>query len=218
MGTCKKPGYYWKRPCSERTLISLKSTQFNGNMIKVNDKDGSPVLIGVVAVYHVGDTVKATYGINDSGDTFIRAQTESAIRFIANKFRYDSVEENEPTLKSGSEEINELLKLELQRRTRMAGIEIEDARITEISYGTEIASLMLQKQAADAIINSKAKIAKGAVDIIDNSIRELEQRNVCRFKDEEKCKLVGSMMIVLNMDKGGNAIIKTSWNINGTFI
>ena len=92
----------------------------------------------------------------------------------------------------------------------MAGIEIEDARITEISYGTEIASLMLQKQAADAIINSKAKIAKGAVDIIDNSIRELEQRNVCRFKDEEKCKLVGSMMIVLNMDKGGNAIIKTS--------
>ena len=218
MGTCKKPGYYWKRPCSERTLISLKSTQFNGNMIKVNDKDGSPVLIGVVAVYHISDTVKATYGINDSGDTFIRAQTESAIRFIANKFRYDSVEENEPTLKSGSEEINELLKLELQRRTRMAGIEIEDARITEISYGTEIASLMLQKQAADAIINSKAKIAKGAVDIIDNSIRELEQRNVCRFKDEEKCKLVGSMMIVLNMDKGGNAIIKTSWNINGRFI
>ena len=206
MGTCKKPGYYWIKPCSDKSLISLKSEQFNGNMIKINDKDGTPVLIGVVSVYHINDTVKATYGVKDS-HSFMKAQTESAIRFIANKFSYDSNEENEPTLKSGNEEINELLKLELQRRTKIAGIEIEDARITEISYGNEIASLMLQKQAADAIINSKEKIAKGAVDIIDKSIQELEKRNVCRFNDEEKSRLVGNMMIVLNMDKGGNAII-----------
>ena len=206
LGTCKNPGFYWTRPCSEKSLISLKSIQFNGNMIKVNDREGTPVLIGVVSVYHINDTVKATYGVKDS-DGFMKAQTESAIRFIANKFSYDSNEENEPTLKSGSEEINELLKLELQRRTKMAGIEIEDARITEISYGNEIATLMLQKQAADAIINSKAKIAKGAVDIIDNSIKELEKRNVCQFKDDEKSKLLGNMMIVLNMDKGSNAII-----------
>ena len=182
MGTCKNPGYYWIRPCSEKSLISLKSLQFNGNMIKVNDKDGTPVLIGVVSVYHISDTVKATYGVKDSHD-FMKAQTESAIRYIANKFSYDSNEENEPTLKSGNEEINLLLKLELQRRTIIAGIEIEDARITEISYGNEIASLMLQKQAADAIIHSKEKIAKGAVDIIDNSIKELEKRNVCKFSD-----------------------------------
>ena len=206
MGTCKKPGYYWVKPCSDKSLISLKSEQFNGNMLKVNDKDGTPVSIGVVSVYHINDTVKATYGVKDS-HSFMQAQTESAIRFIANKFKYDSNEENEPTLKSGNEEINELLKLELQRRTKIAGIEIEDARITEISYGNEIASLMLQKQAADAIINSKEKIAKGAVDIIDKSIQELEKRNVCRFNDEEKSRLVGNMMIVLNMDKGGNAII-----------
>ena len=206
VGTCKNPGFYWTKPCTEKSLISLKSIQFNGNMIKVNDKEGTPVLIGVVSVYHINDTVKATYGVNDSHG-FMKAQTESAIRFIANKFSYDSNEENEPTLKSGNEEINVLLKFELQRRTQMAGIEIEDARITEISYGNEIASLMLQKQAADAVINSKYKIAKGAVDIIDNSIKELEKRNVCRFNDEEKSRLVGNMMVVLNMDKGGNAII-----------
>ena len=206
LGTCKSPGFYWIRPCTEKSLISLKSIQFNGSMIKVNDREGTPVLIGVVSVYHINDTVKATYGVKDS-DGFMKAQTESAIRFIANKFSYDSNEENEPTLKSGNEEINELLKLELQRRTKMAGIEIEDVRITEISYGNEIATLMLQKQAADAIINSKAKIAKGAVDIIDNSIKELEKRNVCKFNDDEKSKLVGNMMIVLNMDKGSNAII-----------
>ena len=89
----------------------------------------------------------------------------------------------------------------------MAGIEIEDARITEISYGNEIASLMLQKQAADAVISSKQKIAKGTIQIIDDSIKELEKRKICNFKDEEKSKLVSNMMVVLNMDKGGKAII-----------
>lgn len=206
MGTCKSPGFYYIRPCTDRSLISLQSNQFNGNMIKVNDKEGTPVLLGVVSVYRINDTVKATYGVKNS-DNFMQAQTESAIRYIANKFSYDSNDENEPTLKSGKEEINELLKLELQRRTKIAGIEIEDARITEISYGDEIANVMLQKQAADAIIHSKAKIAKGAVDIIDDSIKELEKRNVCKFSDEERCRLVGNMMVVLNMDKGGNAII-----------
>ena len=138
----------------------------------------------------------------------MQGQTESAIRYIANKFSYDSSEENEPTLKSGNEEINTLLKLELQRRTKLAGIEIEDARITEISYGNEIASMMLQKQAADGVISSKKKIAQGAIQIIDDSIKELEKRNVCKFKEDEKSKLVSNMMIILNMDKGGNAIIK----------
>ena len=93
LGTCKNPGFYWTRPCSEKSLISLKSIQFNGNMIKVNEREGTPVLIGVVSVYHINDTVKATYGVKDS-DGFMKAQTESAIRFIANKFSYDSNEEN----------------------------------------------------------------------------------------------------------------------------
>ena len=131
-------------------------------MIKVNDKDGTPVLIGLVSVWRIRDTVKATYCVKDN-TSFMKGQAESAIRYISNKFSYDSSEENEPTLKSGNEEINTLLQLELQRRTKMAGIEIEDARITEISYGNEIATMMLQKQAADAIISSKQKIAKATI-------------------------------------------------------
>ena len=207
IGTCKKSGFFWIRPCAEKSLISLKSNHYNGNMIKVNDKDGTPVLIGLVCIWRIKDTVKATYCVTNYIN-FMVGQTESAIRFIANKFSYDSNEENEPTLKSGNEDINTLLKLELQRRTKIAGIEIEDARITEISYGKEIASMMLQKQAADAVISSKKKISKSAIQIIDDSIKELEQRKVCKFKDEEKSKLVANMMVVLNMDKGGNAIIK----------
>ena len=207
IGTCKNSGFFWVRPCSNKSIVSLKSNHYNGNMIKVNDKDGTPVLIGLVCVWRIRDTVKATYCVKDY-NKFMSGQTESAIRFIANKFSYDSMEENEPTLKSGNEEINLLLKLELQRRTKLAGIEIEDARITEISYGSEIASMMLQKQAADAVISSRQKIAKGAVQIIDDSIKELEKRNICKFKDDEKSKLVSNMMVVLNMDKGGSTIIK----------
>ena len=207
IGTCKKSGFFWVRPCTDKKLISLKSNHYNGNMIKVNDRDGTPVLIGLVCVWRIRDTVKATYCVRDNA-SFMVGQTESAIRYIANKFSYDSSEENEPTLKSGNEDINTLLKLELQRRTKMAGIEIEDARITEISYGNEIASMMLQKQAADAVISSKTKIAKGAVQIIDDSFKELDKRKICRFKDEEKTKLVSNMMVVLNMEKGGNTIIK----------
>ena len=207
IGTCKNSGYFWVRPCTDRKIISLKSNHYNGKMIKVNDKDGTPVLIGLVCVWRIRDTVKATYCVKDNS-SFMVGQTESAIRYIANKFSYDSHDDNEPTLKSGSEDINTLLKLELQRRTKMAGIEIEDARITEISYGNEIATMMLQKQAADAAISSKNKIAKGAIQIIDDSIKEIEKRNICTFKDEEKSKLVANMMIVLNMEKGGNAIIK----------
>ena len=208
IGTCKIPGYYWIRPCSTKNIISLKSNHYNGKMIKVNDKDGTPVYIGLVCVWRIKDTIKATYCVQNCY-SFMVGQTESAIRYVANKFSYDSSEENEPTLKSGQEEINILLKLELQRRTEMAGIEIEDARITEISYGEEIASLMLQKQAADAIISSKKKIAKSTIQIIDDSIKELEKRKICNFNDEEKCKLVSNMMVVLNMDKGENGIIKT---------
>ena len=206
VGTCKQSGYFWVRPCTDKKIISLKSNHYNGSMIKVNDREGTPVLIGLVCVWRINDTVKATYSVHDCS-SFMKGQTESAIRYIANKFSYDSSEENEPTLKSGSEDINTLLKLELQRRTKMAGIFIEDARITEISYGNEIASVMLQKQAAEAEISSKKKISSGAIDIIEDSIKELEKRKICTLKDEEKSKLVSNMMVVLNMGKGGKAII-----------
>lgn len=200
IGTCKDPGFYWIRPCTEKKIISIKSNHYNGSMIKVNDKEGTPVLIGLVCIWRIRDTVKATYSVENYFN-FMYGQTESAIRYIANKFSYDSSEEDEPTLKSGNEEINTLLKLELQRRTKMAGIFIEDARITEISYGKEIARLMLERQAADAIISSKKKIAASVVEIIDDSIKEIKKRKICSFKDDEKNDLISKMMIVLNMGK-----------------
>ena len=187
---------------------SLKSNQYNGNKIKVNDKKGSPVKLGLVAVWKVRDTAKVIFGVNNY-QQFVNTQAESAVRFVGCKYPYESENENEPCLKAGSEEINQILKLELERRVKIAGIEIEDARITEISYGDEVATAMLEKQTSEIKVMAKEKIALGAVDVIEKSIKEIERRNVCQFQNEEKVKLVSNLMLILNTNsnnKNGNVL------------
>ena len=177
-------------------------------MIKVNDKKGSPVKLGLVAVWKVRDTAKVIFGVNNY-QQFVNTQAESAVRFVGCKYPYESENENEPCLKAGSEEINQILKLELERRVKIAGIEIEDARITEISYGDEIAIAMLEKQTSEIKVMAKEKIALGAVDVIEKSIKEIERRNVCQFQNEEKVKLVSNLMLILNTNsnnKNGNVL------------
>lgn len=208
IGTCKESGFFWVKPCTSSKKVSLKSNQYNGSMIKVNEKNGNPVLIGCICVWKIRDTAKVIFGVNNY-QGFVSTQVESAVRYVSCRYPYEGKTDDEPSLKNNNEEINQLLKLELERRIKMAGIEIEDARITEISYGQEIASVMLKKQAADITVAAKEKIATGAVDIIEKSIRELEKRNVCDFKADEKTKLVGNMMVVLNMDgHNGSTLIK----------
>lgn len=208
IGTCKENGYFWVKPCTEKNTVSLKSNQFNGHMIKVNEKSGNPVLIGCIAVWKIRDTAKVIFGVNNY-QGFVGTQVESAVRYVSCRYPYESANPEEPSLKSASEEINQLLKLELERRIKIAGIEIEDARITEISYGQEIATVMLKKQAADVSVAAKEKIATGSVQIIEKSMKEIENRQICDFKPDEKTKLVSNMMIVLNMDgHSGSTLIK----------
>ena len=203
LGTCKNRGYYWVRPFCKKEILSLKSNHYNGKMIKVNDKKGNPIFIGCVVVWKIRDTYQATYGINNYR-SFVPAQAESAVRYVCCKYPYEGKNNDDPCLKNASEEINQLLKLELERRIKIAGIEVEDARITEISYGKEIEKVMLQRQAADVTIAAKEKIAFGAVDIIEKSLKELERKNVCNFNSEEKVKLVSKLMVMLNMEGNEN--------------
>ena len=208
VGSSKEDGYFFIKPCTKIERISLKSNQYNGNKIKVNDKKGSPVKLGLVAVWKVRDTAKVIFGVNNY-QQFVNTQAESAVRFVGCKYPYESENENEPCLKAGSEEINQILKLELERRVKIAGIEIEDARITEISYGDEVATAMLEKQTSEIKVMAKEKIALGAVDVIEKSIKEIERRNVCQFQNEEKVKLVSNLMLILNTNsnnKNGNVL------------
>mgnify|MGYP004447834237 FL=1 len=208
IGSVKESGLFWIKPCTTINKVSLKSTQFNGNMIKVNDKKGSPVKLGCVAVWKIRDTAKVIFGVNNY-DNFVSTQTESAVRFVGCKYPYESLDESEPSLKAGSEEINQILNLELERRVKIAGIEIEDARITEISYGDEIAAVMLEKQTSEIKVLAKERLALGAVDVIEKSIKEIENRNVCQLNNQDKSKLVCNMMLVLNTNNNnGNNIIK----------
>ena len=209
IGTVREPGFYWIRPCTSQQFVSLKSNYYNGNKLKVNDLDGNPVLLGAIVVWRVKDTAKVIFDVIDYKG-FVITQTESAIRYIGCKYPYEPKKHNEISLRGGQEIINEELRNELEKRVWQSGIEIEDARITEIEYGNEIAELMLKSQTANSAINAKEKLVKGAVELIDYSINELEKRKLCNFKEEEKNKYSMNMMMLLSMDNDKKPIVKLS--------
>ena len=211
IGTCREPGFYWIRPCTDKNIVSLKSNYYNGNKLKVNDLDGKPVLLGAIVVWRVKDTAKVIFDVNDYKG-FVVSQTESAIRYIGCKYPYEPKKHNEISLRGGQEIINEELRNELEKRVWQSGIEIEDARITEIEYGNEIAELMLKSQTANSALSAKEKLVKGAVDLIDFSLNELEKRKLCKFKEEDKNKYSMNMMMLLSMDNDQKPIVKFTSN------
>ena len=197
LGTVKDTGFFYCNPLTKRTKISLRSNQFNGNKIKVNERDGNPVELGIIVVWRIGDTAKAIFDVVNY-QSFINTQSEAAIRYIGCKYPYEPVVPGEISLRSGHESINKQLRQELEKRVRLSGIIIEDARITEIAYGDEVAKMMLQKQASNATVFAKDAIVKGATNAIISSLNEFE-KNGCDFSKEEKNKFVTNMMTTLCM-------------------
>ena len=197
IGTIKENGYFHGNPFAKTTKISLRSNQYNGNRLKVNERDGNPVELGIIVVWRVGDTAKAVFDVA-SYQTFIHTQSEAAIRYIGCKYPYEPVVKGEISLRGGHEIINKELKKELELRVKISGIIIEDARVTEISYGEEVAQMMLQKQASNATVYAKDAIVKGSANAVMNSLSGFEQ-NGCEFTDEEKSKYITSLMTTLCM-------------------
>jgi len=197
IGTIKENGYFHGNPFAKTTRISLRSNQYNGNRLKVNERDGNPVELGIIVVWRVGDTAKAVFDVT-SYQTFIHTQSESAIRYIGCKYPYEPTVKGEISLRGGHEIINKELKKELESRVKISGIIIEDARVTEISYGQEVAQMMLQKQASNATVYAKDAIVKGSANAVMNSLNGFEQ-NGCEFTDEQKSKYITSLMTTLCM-------------------
>ena len=197
LGTVKDNGYFYGYPLATHQTVSLRSNQYNGNRLKVNERDGNPVELGIIVVWRVGDTAKAIFDvINYQG--FIQTQSEAAIRYIGCKYPYEPVVPGEISLRGGHEIINKELRQELEKRVRISGIIIEDARVTEISYGAEVAKMMLQKQASNATVYAKDAIVKGAASAVLKSLDEF-QKNGVEFSNEEKAKYVTGMMTTLCM-------------------
>lgn len=224
-GTCRKTGYFWTNPFMSRRKISLRISNMDIEPIKVNDKIGNPVLIGMVLVWKIRDTYRCVFDIDSQSlgangtktvsygalENFVRIQSDAALREVTGEFAYDddSAHPEGLTLRSGGDTINELLERKINERLHMAGMEVVEARLNYLAYAPEIAAVMLRRQQASAIIAARGKIVEGAVSMVDMALRQLEQEKVVRMNDEEKARMVSNLMVVLCSDEPAQPVLNT---------
>ena len=224
-GTVRESGFHWANPFYARTRgsasravagsearpaglsgllgyqilatkLSLRAQNFNSDTLKVNDKRGNPVEIGAVIVWRVENTAQAVFDVEDYG-SYVRMQSESAIRSIASRYAYDHGEPNELTLRGGADEVALALKEELHLRLAKAGVVVEDARLTHLAYAPEIAPVMLRRQQAEAVVAARQIIVQNAVGMVHMALRELDEQNVVKLDDERRAAMVSNLLVVL---------------------
>ena len=196
IGSVKKVGLFWINPFYSHNLIDLKRNIFRSEVIKVNDKVGNPIMVGCIVVWKVKDTAKAFFDVQNYVN-YVRVQTETAIRYIGCKYPYEKINSDDICLRSGHTEINNELKRELIERLEAAGIDIVEAYINEMSYAPEIATVMLKRQSAQAIIAAREKIVQGAVSIAGHAVNSLKENNIVELNDDEKSDIVSNLILVL---------------------
>jgi regulator of protease activity HflC (stomatin/prohibitin superfamily) len=201
-GTVRENGFFWANPFYTRQRISLRARNFDSERVKVNDKIGNPILINVILVWQVEDTYKSAFDV-DNYEEFVRVQTDAAVRKLAGSYPYDNFddEQAELTLRSGMDEVNEALETEITERLTIAGIRVMEARIGYLAYAPEIASSMLKRQQAVAIVAARKKIVEGAVAMVEDALLQLAQDNIIEFDDDKKASMVSNLMVVLCGDK-----------------
>jgi regulator of protease activity HflC (stomatin/prohibitin superfamily) len=207
-GTVRHSGFHWTNPFNKKLPISLRARNFQSDKLKVNDKRGNPIEIASVVVWRVADTAQAVFDVDHYAD-YVKVQSESAVRHLASAYAYDHGEENELTLRGGGEDVQRDLQQELQDRLGKAGVMVEEARITHLAYAPEIASSMLRRQQAEAVIAARQKIVHGAVSMVEMALRELAEKSVVNLDDERKAAMVSNLMVVLCGENEVHPIINT---------
>lgn len=224
VGTLRKEGYMWVNPFVSRKKLSLRIRNMDIDPIKVNDKVGNPVLIGMVLVWRIKDTYRVVFdldsqslgaagGINNAAlEHFVRIQSDAALREVTGRFAYDKTTEHdeELTLRDGGDEINELLERKINERLAMAGIEVVEARLNYLAYAPEIAAVMLRRQQAAAIITAREKIVEGAVSMVEMALSDIEKRNIVKLSEEKKADMVGNLLMILCSDDAAQPVIPTN--------
>lgn len=193
--------------------ISVRARTYTGERIKVNDKMGNPIEIATVIVWHVADTAKALFDVDDY-ESYVEMITETALRHVASLYSYDHMEDddtnaNSITLRTNIEEVSETLKAELDRKLEVAGVEVDDARLTHLAYAQEIAQAMLRRQQAEAIIAARKKIVEGAVSMVDMALSQLSEGGVVEFDDDRKAVMASNLMVVLCGDSEAQPVVNT---------
>ncbi len=208
IGTVKDNGFFWANPFYRKIKISLRARNFDSERVKVNDKIGNPILINVILVWQVMDTYKSAFDV-DNYVEFVRVQTDAAVRKLAGSYPYDNFddEQAELTLRSGMDEVNEALETEITERLAIAGIKVMEARIGYLAYAPEIASAMLKRQQAVAIVAARKKIVEGAVGMVEDALTQLAEDNIIDFDDDKKASMVSNLMVVLCGDKEAMPVV-----------
>jgi regulator of protease activity HflC (stomatin/prohibitin superfamily) len=212
LGTERKPGLRWTLPWNGRAKVSARARNYTIDTLKVNDKRGNPVEIAAVVVWRVADTAQALFDVEDF-ENFVRVQSESALRHVATQYNYDTGEEEheagEITLRAGADTVAEALVHELQMRVDIAGVKIEEAKLTHLAYAPEIAGAMLRRQQADAVIAARSKIVLGAVSMVDMALKHLSEMNVVELDDERRAAMVSNLMVVLCSERDTQPVVNT---------
>ena len=212
VGTVKENGFFWANPFYTHKSISLRASNFDSERVKVNDKLGNPIMISTILVWKVEDTYKAAFDV-DNYENFVRVQSDAAVRKLASLYPYDNFEddgeEEEITLRASVNEVSHALEKELSERLSMAGIEVLEARIGYLAYAQEIASAMLKRQQATAIIAARHKIVKGAVSMVEMALEELSEKKIVVLDEERKAAMVSNLMVILCSDKDVTPVVNT---------
>lgn len=233
-GTFTQPGYYWLNPFISQKKLSLRVRNLDAEPIKVNDKTGNPIMIGMVLVWKLKDTYKAIFeidtqtmaegsvgqaGVGASAaqvmnmlGRFVQIQADAALRQVAGQYAYDDDEDDnssKKTLRDGSDEINKELEARIDERLAMAGIEVVEARINYLAYAPEIAAVMLRRQQASAIISAREKIVEGAVSMVKMALQKLSDEEVVELDDDKKAAMVSNLLVVLCGDDTAQPVVNT---------
>ena len=210
VGTVKSDGFFWVNPFTAKKKLSLRARNLNGQQIKVNDKMGNPIEIAAVIVWQVNETAKATFAVEDYLQ-YVNIQSEAAVRHLANSFSYDNMEDESAdiTLKDGAEKVSQILENELTERLSRAGIDIIEARISHLAYAQEIASAMLQRQQASAVISARKLIVEGAVGMVEMALARLSEKGIVELDEERKAAMVSNLLVVLCGDRNVQPVVNT---------
>jgi len=208
VGTDLNNGLRWSNPLYSKQKVSLRVRNFESSKMKVNDSAGNPVEIAAVVVWKVVDSAEAVFEV-DNYENFVSIQSESAIRHLASNYAYDAGNDDDISLRRSTDDITELLKNEIQARLNKAGVQVLESRISHLAYAQEIASAMLQRQQAAAIVAARRQIVEGAVGMVESALEQLSERNVVELDDERKAAMVGNLLVVLCGDHHVQPVLNT---------
>ena len=208
VGSACESGFHWTNPFNNKPAVSLRSRNFTTATLKVNDKGGNPIEIGSVIVWRVNDTAQASFDV-DNYEEYVEVQSEAALRQLANNYAYDHGDEGETTLRCGLEEVSTALQNAVQARLAKAGVEVEEARISHLAYAPEIASAMLKRQQAEAIIAARKKIVHGAVSMVEMALTELDDGGIVKLDEERQASMVSNLLVVLCGESEAQPVLNT---------